>query len=230
VDARLALELPPSRWLLATWWPSWGPAVLFWGYLLFVLLAGAALGRLSWSPLSTAEWLLLGLGLSQIGPVGGLFVAGFFLAVARRSRGGPRGALAFDLVQLLLLGWALVVVVLLYEAVQTGLLFRPDMQVAGAGSSDTSLRWYADRLAGGTPAAGALSVPLWVYRGLMLAWALWLAARLIRWTGWAWRSFGEGGLWRWPERPAWLRSHREVPSPEPAPKPETDDEAPGEGG
>jgi hypothetical protein len=205
VNAKLTLELPPSRWLLFTWGPSWGPAVLFWGYLLFVLAAAAALSRLPESPLSLLEWLLLGAGLSQIGPVRGLLVAGFLLALARRRRGGPRSALAFDLVQLGLVIWALVSVWLLYEAVQAGLLFRPDMQVTGGGSSDTTLRWYADRLAGGLPGAGAVSAPLWVYRGLMLVWALWLAARLVRWTGWAWRCFGEGGLWRWPERPRWLQ-------------------------
>jgi hypothetical protein len=221
VDAKLTLELPPSRWLLLTWGPSWGPAVLFWGYLLFVLAAAAALSRLPHSPLSTSDWLLLGLGLSQIGPVGGLLVAGFFLAVARRGRDVPAGALAFDVVQLALLLWALVAVGLLYDAVQTGLLFRPDMQVSGGGSSDTSLRWYADRLAGGTPAAGALSLPLLVYRGLMLLWALWLASRLVRWTGWAWRCFGEGGLWRRPERPGWLQAKpgRSAPAPKPGPDP-----------
>jgi hypothetical protein len=30
----------------------------------------------------------------------------------------------------------------------------------------------------------------------MLAWALWLAAGLVRAVGWGWRAFGEGGLWR----------------------------------
>jgi hypothetical protein len=38
--------------------------------------------------------------------------------------------------------------VLLYGAIQQGLLFRPDMQVSGNGSTDTLLRWYADRVSG----------------------------------------------------------------------------------
>jgi hypothetical protein len=42
----------------------------------------------------------------------------------------------------------------------------------------------------------------------MLLWALWLAAKLVRWTGWAWRSFSEGGLWQWPARPDWTRGRR----------------------
>jgi hypothetical protein len=29
----------------------------------------------------------------------------------------------------------------------------------------------------------------------MLAWALWLAASLLKWVAWAWRCFSEGGAW-----------------------------------
>jgi hypothetical protein len=47
-----------------------------------------------------------------------------------------------------------------------------------------------------TPAAGVISLPLWTYRVAMLAWALWLAASLVRAVGWGWRAFGEGGFWR----------------------------------
>ncbi len=85
---------------------------------------------------------------------------------------------------------------ILYVAIHQGLLFRPDMQVAGNGSTDTVLRWYADRVAADTPAAGVLSLPLWLYRVAMLLWALWLAASLVRGVGPAWRAFTEGGAWR----------------------------------
>jgi hypothetical protein len=30
----------------------------------------------------------------------------------------------------------------------------------------------------------------------MLAWALWLAFSLIKWLGWGWTCFAEGGMWR----------------------------------
>jgi hypothetical protein len=92
--------------------------------------------------------------------------------------------------------WAVLSFVWLYLAIQAGLLHSPDMQVAGNGSTDTALRWYADRVVGETPGAGVLSLPLWVYRVGMLVWALWLAASLVRAIGWGWRSFGVGGFWR----------------------------------
>jgi hypothetical protein len=196
VNVTQALTLPPSRWLLVTWGPSWGPAVLFWPYLVFLLGVSWALGRLPASPLRSRQWVLLGLGLSQIPALGALVVAGFVFALALRRERQPGRAFVFDVLQLALVAWAVVSLVLLYGAIHTGLLFRPDMQVAGNGSTDTVLRWYADRVGGETPSAGVLSLPLWVYRVGMLVWALWLAAGLVRAVGWGWRAFGAGGFWK----------------------------------
>jgi hypothetical protein len=202
VNVTQQVTLPPSRWLLLTWGPAWGPAVLFWPYFVFLLAVAFALGRIPQSPLSSLQWVLLGLGLSQISAFGALVVAGFVFALALRRQRQPEGAFVFDLTQVGLVIWAVISLVLLYTAIQTGLLFRPDMQVAGNGSTDTALRWYADRVSAETPGAGVLSLPLWVYRVAMLVWALWLAASLVRAIGWGWRAFGEGGLWRRP----WVRT------------------------
>ena len=196
VNVTQQLTLPPERWLLATRGPAWGPAVLFWPYLVFLLAVAFALGRVPASPLTSLQWVLLGLGLSVLPAVAALVVAGFVFALALRGQRPPEDARAFDLVQVLVAAWALVSLGLLYVAIHQGLLFRPDMQVAGGGSTDTVLRWYADRVTGDTPAAGVLSLPLWLYRVAMLLWALWLAAGLVRGVGPAWRAFTEGGLWR----------------------------------
>jgi hypothetical protein len=196
VNVTQQLTLPPERWLLATRGPAWGPAVLFWPYLAFLLAVAAALGRVPASPLTSAQWALLGLGLSVLPALAALTVAAFVGALALRGRRPPRDARAFDALQVLLAAWALVSLGLLYVAIYQGLLFRPDMQVAGGGSSDTVLRWYADRVTGETPGTGVLSLPLWLYRVAMLLWALWLAASLVRGAGPAWRAFTEGGLWR----------------------------------
>jgi hypothetical protein len=196
VNVTQQLTIPPERWLLATRGPAWGPAVLFWPYLVFLLVVALGLGRLPASPLTSAQWVLLGLGLSVLPALAALVVAVFALALAERGRRHPQGTWAFDGLQVLLAAWALVSLAFLYVAIHQGLLFRPDMQVAGAGSSDTLLRWYADRVTGEAPAAGVLSLPLWLYRVAMLLWALWLAAGLVRAVGPAWRAFSEGGVWR----------------------------------
>jgi hypothetical protein len=196
VDVAQQLTIPPERWLLATRGPAWGPAVLFWPYLVFLLVVALGLGRLPASPLRGAQWVLLGLGLSVLPAPAALAVAAFVFALAERGRRQPQSVWAFDGLQLVLAAWALVSLGLLYVAIHQGLLFRPDMQVAGGGSTDTVLRWYSDRVTGDTPSAGVLSLPLWVYRVGMLLWALWLAAGFVRAVGPAWRAFSEGGVWK----------------------------------
>jgi hypothetical protein len=142
------------------------------------------------------QWLLLGLGLTQTAPIAAALVAGLPFALAWRVRRPAGRAWLFNLVQLLLVVWALVGVGCLYSAVETGLLLRPEMQVAGAGSSDTSLHWYADRVEGAWPATSAITLPLWAYRVAMLVWALWLAAGLVRGAVWAFHAWNQGGAWR----------------------------------
>jgi hypothetical protein len=181
----------------------------------FLLVVALALGRLPASPLTSGQWVLLGLGLSILPALAALVVAAFVLALAERGRRHAQGAWAFDAVQVVLAAWSLVSLGLLYVAIHQGLLFRPDMQVGGGGSTDTQLRWYADRVVGATPAAGVLSLPLWVYRVAMLLWALWLAASLVRAVAPAWRAFSEGGVWR-----PILRRPRPSTPPEPGAKAE----------
>jgi hypothetical protein len=218
VNVETVLHVPENRWLLFTRGPSWGPAVLFWGYLVFALLVALALGLFADTPLGMAQWLLLILGLTQTSALEGLVVIGLFLALAWRSRRPPISALVHDLVQILLVVWVLVAVAVLYGVIEQGLLLRPNMQVAGAESTNAALRWYADRVQNATPPAGAITVPLWIYRGLMLAWALWLAAALVRWAGWTWRALGEGGFWRpLPRRPKKAKAVDSVPTTPPSP-------------
>jgi hypothetical protein len=214
-NAHLILNVPPNRWLLFVRDSAWGPSVLFWGYLIFALLVALVLGRIPGSPLTSRQWALLALGLSQISALGALIVAGFFLALAWRKRRPLQRAIAFDALQVGLVIWAIVTAVLLYQAIETGLLFRPDMQVAGNQSSNTELRWYVDRVAEATPAAGVLSLPLWVYRVAMLVWALWLASSLVRWVVWVWRAFTEAGVWR----PLQLLNRKTPPPAEPPASP-----------
>ncbi|HVQ27949.1 MAG TPA: hypothetical protein VMV21_00100, partial [Vicinamibacteria bacterium] len=82
VNVQVSVVLPPERWLLYTRGPSWGPAVLFWGILVFVVLVSVVLSKTPLTPLSTLEWVLLGLGLTQISLAGGAIVAGWFLVLA----------------------------------------------------------------------------------------------------------------------------------------------------
>ncbi len=215
----VALERGDDRWLLWAHGPTWGAAVLFWSHVLLVLLGAVLLGRIQGPPMRTYQWLLLGLGLVQL-PAPALFVVvGWFLALAWRRahgiHGPPLHPALHDLVQVGLAGWTLVFLGTLYGGIHANLLLDVDMQVRGAGSSDHRLQWYLDRTADALPAAGMWSVPLLAWRLLMLLWALWLVAALLRWLPWAYNALSVGGLWR--RSPPRVLTRREVVVPPPPP-------------
>jgi len=68
--------------------------------------------------------------------------------------------------------------------------------VSGPGSYSGQFSWFLDRTASALPQPAILSVPMWVYRALMFAWALWLVVALLKWLRWTWRAWKSNGLWR----------------------------------
>lgn len=197
VNASLQLHLPLDRWLLFLGGPSLGPAVLFWGVALVIGALAFGLGKSRLTPLGGLAWLSLGLGVAQSSLGGTVFLAAFLLAMAARGRYGEKlGRRWFNFGQVMLVLFALATVATLFDAIHTGLLGTPDMLVAGNGSSDHDLRWYADRSAGALPGAWVWSLPIFGWRLLMLAWALWLASGVVNWSRWAWQMFSTGGYWK----------------------------------
>jgi len=197
VNLNLSLQLPRDRWVLFATGPRLGPAVLFWGVLLVLTVLSWGLGRSRMTPLRMHDWLLLGIGLALAEVWVGLLVAGWLFALGWRRRLDETGAAwRYNLTQVGLVLLTLVALAGLVGAVQQGLLGRPEMQITGNGSSGTLLRWYADRGGPILPEVWVLSVPMWVYRALMLGWALWLAFRLLDWLRWGWEGFAHPQLWR----------------------------------
>lgn len=195
-NAQVLVTLPAERWLLLAGGPSWGPAVLFWGLLIVAILAALVLGRLPFSPLKTWQWMLLAAGLTQIPAWASLVVAAWFLAMQwRGTRPQPAQPVLRDAVQLGLAIGTVGALGCLYAAVHAGLLLHPDMQVAGAGSSEGRLVWFADRVGTSLPRPWVLSLPRMVWQGTLLAWSLWLAWSLVKWLPWAWRCWSAGGIW-----------------------------------
>ena len=199
VNASITVLAPRDRWILWLSGPRLGPAVLFWGVLAVIVVAALILARVSASylPVGLASWLLLGIGLTQVSVLGMLVLVGWFFLVHYRSTlsaDTPRGL--FNAVQLLIVALSVIAFSILTWAVQTGLLGLPAMQIEGNGSSAYELNWYQDRIGEPYPQATIISVPLFVYRILMMAWALWLAYSLLKWIAWAWSAASRGGLWR----------------------------------
>jgi hypothetical protein len=195
-NARVLVEPPQDRWLLWVHGPSWGPAILFWGYLLLVVGVALCLGRLRSAQLRTLDWLLLGLGLTQTDAAAALCVVGFFFLVGFRERTTQLSTFRHNALQLGFVIWTFAFASALFDAVQSGLLVQPDMQVMGTDCSSSSLVWYVDDSGTTLPTPTLISVPLWIYRVLMLVWSLWLARQLLRWAPRALRAFMAGGIWK----------------------------------
>jgi hypothetical protein len=214
VNAYVQVGVPQDRWLLWTSGPRMGPAVLFWPLLMLLVLLAGLLRRLRLTPLSLLDWVLLMIGLSQVPAwIGSIAVAWLLLLGLRRARGSDVSPVLFDILQIVLALGSLATILVLFIAIQQGLLGRPDMQVAGPDSNGSSLTWMQDRSVGPSPVAHVISAPMLAYRIAMLLWALWLAAALVRWARWAWESFTHDGAWkRPPRRPA---KHPAAPVPAP---------------
>jgi hypothetical protein len=202
VNADLKVALAADRWVLLVGGPRLGPAVLVWGVLLVLVLVAVFLGRSPLTPLSTRQWILLGIGFAPLSIWAAATVAGYLFALGwRRDRLRTSRPWVHDLVQVLLALWTIAALMALFAVIQQGLLSRPDMDIVGNGSHAFELRWYSDRASGPLPRAFVISLPLLVYHLAMLAWALWMAVALLRWSMWAWSCFTEGGLWRPLRRP-----------------------------
>jgi len=212
VNLETRIAMPADRWTLFVGGARLGPAVLFWPLVVVVALAAVALGRSRLTPLGARHWFLLGVGLTQAPLHVAAIVAGWLLALGwRKERGGTLGDRGFDLLQGLLALWTLLALHGLFAAIQHGLLGLPDMQITGNGSTAALLRWYHDRAGATLPRTWVVSVPLMVYRLVMLAWALWIAWAILWWFRWGWACFSEGGRWR-PVRVGW---HWRRPAPAP---------------
>ncbi len=184
-NVMVRVAFPADRWLLALRGPSWGPKPLVWTWLVVIALAAPLLARIPWVTLKAHQWALLGLGMTQLPVPAAVYLVLWFVAVGWLGQGRFRGT-AGCLPAALLIPATLAAAGVLYAAVQAGLLFPFDAQVAGNGSTNTALNWYVDRSSGTLPTPTVFSLPGWTWRVVMLAWSLWLASEVVRWARWAW--------------------------------------------
>jgi hypothetical protein len=193
------VTMPSSRWLLWATGPRRGPAVRFWGMLIAAALFGMVLARTKLSPLKGHEWALIMLGFMQLPLyIGGAVVLWFFALAWRGSFSAAKSSVfRFNAMQLILSGASLIALLCMLAVVHQGLLGRPEMFVAGYGSTTESLQWFQDRTADTHLTQPVISsVSIWFYRALMLLWALWLARNVLRWIPWAYQQLMAGGFWR----------------------------------
>ncbi len=216
--ANIDLEtvLPQQRWLLAAFGPPVGSVVLFWGELLVALVLAGLLarsrfgrscfaGRIRWY-----HWLLLTLGFSTYSWTALAVVVAWLLAFDWRARTGldalrERHPWRFDLLQGALVLLVVAALGCLISVIPASLMGTPEMHVVGHGgysSAGISLQGFADLSSDMLPGITVVSLPMWVYRVAMLAWALWLAVAVIGWLRHSFAAWIQGGYWR----PLWQKA------------------------
>ncbi len=210
--ANIDLEtvLPEQRWLLAAFGPPVGSVVLFWGELLVALALAGLLarsrfgrscfaGRVRWY-----HWLLLTLGFSTYSWTALAVVVAWLLIFDWRTR-ADLGALRerhpwrFDLMQSALALLVVAALACLVSVIPASLMGTPEMHVVGHGgysSAGIRLQGFADLSRDTLPGITVVSLPLWVYRVAMLAWAMWLAVTVIGWLRQSLAAWTQGGYWR----------------------------------
>jgi hypothetical protein len=190
------LTLPGNRWLLGTSGPPLGPAVLYWPELVVLILIALILGRVDWTPLKWWHWLLLGLGFSTFNwPVLGVVVLWLLASGAREQWRKKIPWWRYNTTQVFYALFTVIALGAIVVSLPGGLLGTPDMHVTGNGSYGNALTWFADRSDSILPIATAWTAPLWIYKVLILVWALWLSFALLRWLPWVWQCFAKDGFW-----------------------------------
>jgi len=196
-NINMTVSKSQDRWLLATSGPKLGPAVLYWPELAALIIFALILGRVKLTPLTTRHWLLLGLGFSTFNwAVLALVIIWLMLCGAREKSQLNLNWWKFNLVQVTIAGMTIVALLSVVLSLPAGLLGTPDMHVVGHNSYGNVLNWFADGSESVLPIVSIITVPLWVYKVLILIWALWLSFALLRWLPWVWQCFSSDGFWR----------------------------------
>lgn len=195
--SNLRIELTPAskRWILFASGPQVGPAILFWGECLMLLVLALVFSRLN-SPVKPYQWLLLALGLSLSSWPVLLLAAFWFWCLHRRQRQPVDSRFWFNTRQLGLVLLSLSLIGALFAAIVTSLLGAPDMHIVGNDSTAWQLNWFVDQTAGVLAQVKLLTLPTWLYQLVLLVWALWLAMQMLHWLVWAWQAYSRGGFWR----------------------------------
>jgi len=197
------VQFPENRWVLLLGGPTMGPAMLFWGVMIVVLVLAAGIARIPGIALTRTDALLLAAGLALCNLEATLLVAVWLLLLAVRPRWleSITSAASKNLVQILTGFVTVITVLVLIASVPDALLSSPDMHIEGNDSGSHFYRWFTDQAGEMPPAPWVISLPMWVYRAAMLGWSLWLAFALIRWVRAAWEGFKSPEAWYERQKP-----------------------------
>ena len=190
------IRVPRNRWLLWGSSEGVGPAFLYWGELVIFVVIAFFLARLPYSPLKFWQWLVLGFAFGTFSWLALTVVSIwlFFLNWKKQFKGFESHNKNVLLHWFTLFASGISIIVLI-SAVAFGLLSYPDMGISGQNAYGSQLQWFLDNGQGDIPAIQVLSLPLWVYKALILIWATWISFALINWLKLLITGLGKDHWW-----------------------------------
>ena len=197
VNTSTDIQLPENRWILWLAGSSFGSTVAFWSVLVGVLLAAVVVSKIPSFALSTRDAVILAAGASLVDLKMLVVVGIWFLAIWFKSRTKEEivRPWLYRLEQLVLTGITLLVLYVLVNTIVTALTNDPNMYIVGAKYYNDWFTWFSDEITGEVPSPWILSVPMWVYLVLILAWVMWLVFTLLKWMRAWWESLKTPVLW-----------------------------------
>ena len=197
VNASTDVQFLENRWILWLAGSSFGSTVAFWSILVGVILAAVCVSKIPSIALSTRDSVILAAGATVVDLKVLVFVAIWFFAIWIKSRVKEEISQPwlYRLGQLVLTGITLLVLYVLVKTVVAALTNDPNMYIVGTYYSSTWFTWFSDEISREIPSAWVLSVPLWVYFVLILAWVMWLVFSLLQWLKAWWETLNTPVLW-----------------------------------
>lgn len=200
VNINESIQMPFSRLVLFTFGTAKGPMVLFWSMIPVWILLSLVLRRVTSAPMGAVSWFFLLVGLTQTHLFFMMLVVMWFIAMTIRDKFSDFFAKNFKkLYQIGLIGLSLLFTIALFRAIYNGLLSTGSMRIIGDGSylgyDYISLKWYQDIIMGVLPSPVVISIPIYVYRGIMVVWSAWLAVSFVKWVKWGFSAFIKDKAW-----------------------------------
>lgn len=187
VDIKQSVKVPYKKWILYIDGPVKGTAVLFWSMLPVWLIAALALSCFKFMPLKFIHWFVLLLGLSQTSLIFTIIIVLWFALIGLKSKLGAKSSIE-KILQVAIPLLTLAFIYSLFRGVYSGLLGNWNMNIQGyrsyLSSGFANLGWYQDISMGKLPTPKVFTLPIAIYRTIMVLWSIWLSVYFVRWARW----------------------------------------------
>lgn len=196
VNSSLTIE-GGKNWILHAGGADVSPSVLLWSVLVTLLIFSIIISKSKVIDLSMISLVLLLFGTSQVGIDFVMLTLLWFFMIKYRLANTMHDFKTYNRFNAYQFGFAILTIFVIsgmISVVAKGLLLTPESFIAGYQSSFTSLFWYSQEYSAQN-SPWLLSVPIWLYRVLMMAWAVWLAFNMLDWLKSCWTAFSNEGFW-----------------------------------